>query len=176
MAGIQQLPVDSQVRDTALIPLFQWYNGNDGPWIPRGISVVVPDQRTNPRNISNRAPIPMDGRERHPNPSDHGHFQFGAPHSDSGYGTQRSIGNTSIYSGDIPERDQDCPSLGEQSGDLQQFQGINEALQARERGFNEAWPVAASISASSPGLFSCPTCRKSVKNQSELKYGARGLF
>ena len=38
------LPLDNQVRTNAPDPLQQWYTGNDGPWIPKGIS-TVPEER-----------------------------------------------------------------------------------------------------------------------------------
>jgi hypothetical protein len=157
-------------------PLAQWYMGNDGPWIPhRVIPDIVPEDRSQSRQAGNRNNLSYTGQYKPPNPSDAGSFQFGPPHSDSGYGTRRSVGNTSVYSADVPERDQDCQSIPGHVQDFQSFQTPNEVFQRDGRTNDQSWSHPASSPPSPSGLV-CPTCRRQVKTQSELKYGAqRGL-
>ncbi|KAF7870534.1 hypothetical protein EAF04_004278 [Stromatinia cepivora] len=154
ISRIQQLPVD---RTTGQAPLLQWYADNDGPWYPKTISDPISDVRASIKvRSSNRAPAAFGRPYRQQDPLENGSFHFGAPpHSDSGYGTRRSVGNASIFSADVNDRDQDCQSLAGHVADYQPFQGLGEPLH-----------LPASIN--SPGLF-CPTCQKSVKTKSELK-------
>ncbi|TEY34084.1 hypothetical protein BOTCAL_0651g00020 [Botryotinia calthae] len=167
ISRMQQLPMD---RATGQAPLLQWYTDNDGPWYPKTISYPIPEERTNSKvRSNNRAPVAFGGPYRQQDPVENGPFHFGGPpQSDSGYETRRSHGNASIFSSDINDRDQDCQSLAGHVADYQPFQGLNEALQSRETGRPETWPVHLPAPINSPGLF-CPTCSKSVKTQSELK-------
>lgn len=164
------LPVDSQVRAAAQDPLQQWYTGNDGPWIPKGIS-AVPEERLHSRaRTGNRIHMPYGNHYRQPNSSDAGSFQYGVAPSDSGYGTRHSDGNASVFSADINDRDQDCQSLVGHVADYQPFQGLNEmGLQQRDTRINEPWPPVPSSSPSNTPNIVCPTCRKLVKTRSELK-------
>jgi hypothetical protein len=164
------LLVDNQVRTTAPDPLQQWYTGNDGPWIPKGIS-TVPDERLHSRvRTGNRIPMPFGNHYRQPNTSDAGSFQYGVAPSDSGYGTRHSDGNASVFSADINDRDQDCQSLVGHVADYQPFQGLNEVmLQQRDTRANEAYPPVPSSSSSNTSNLVCPTCRRQVKTRSELK-------
>ncbi|KAI9649449.1 hypothetical protein NHQ30_002025 [Ciborinia camelliae] len=167
ISRIQQLPMD---RSTGQAPLLQWYADNDGPWYPKTISDPISEERTNIKvRSSNRAPVTFGGPYRPQDPLENGSFHFGAPpQSDSGYGTRRSVGNASIFSADVNDRDQDCQSLAGHVADYQPFQGLSEALQSRENRTSETWPSHLPASINSPGLF-CPTCQKSVKTKSELK-------
>ncbi|KAA8569156.1 hypothetical protein EYC84_000825 [Monilinia fructicola] len=167
ISRIQQLPMD---RTTGQAPLLQWYADNDGPWYPKTISDPISEERTNIKvRSSNRAPVAFGGPYRQQDSLENGSFHFGAPpQSDSGYGTRRSVGNASIFSADVNDRDQDCQSLAGHVADYQPFQGLNEALQSRENRTAEPWPSHLPTSVNSPGLF-CPTCQKSVKTKSELK-------
>ncbi|KAB8294845.1 hypothetical protein EYC80_006806 [Monilinia laxa] len=167
ISRIQQLPMD---RTTGQAPLLQWYADNDGPWYPKTISDPISEERTNIKvRSSNRAPVAFGGPYRQHDSLENGSFHFGAPpQSDSGYGTRRSIGNASIFSADVNDRDQDCQNLAGHIADYQPFQGLNEALQSRENRIGEPWPSNLPTSINSPGLF-CPTCHKSVKTKSELK-------
>jgi hypothetical protein len=113
-ARLQQLPMDNQNRASAPDPLAQWYMGNDGPLIPKVIPEIVPKDRSQSRQTSNRSLLSYTGQYKAPNPSDGGSFQYGVPHSESGYGTRRSVGNTSVFSADVPERNQDCQSVAGQ--------------------------------------------------------------
>ncbi|QSZ36502.1 hypothetical protein DSL72_006382 [Monilinia vaccinii-corymbosi] len=168
VSRIQQLPMD---RTTGQAPLLQWYADNDGPWYPKTISDPISEERTYIKvRSSHRAPVAFGGPYRQQGPLENGSFHLGAPpQSDSGYGTRRSVGNASIFSADVNDRDQDCQSLAGHVADYQPFQGLNEAaLQSRENRTTEPWPLHLPASINSPGLF-CPTCSRSVKTKSELK-------
>jgi hypothetical protein len=172
MSRMQQLPLEGQARGD---PIYNWYAGNDGPWTPSGI-VAPSEEKLQSRQISTRNPIPYGSHYRQPNPSDAGSIHYGVAPSDSGYGTRQSVGNTSIFSGDVAERDQDCRSLAGHVENYQPFQGFNEIGQQRESRTsiaNETWDHSGptSTGSDSPGLI-CPTCNKAVKTQSELKCGA----
>jgi hypothetical protein len=171
---LQQLPMDGQNRaSTQQDPLAQWYMGNDGPWIPpKVIPEIAPEDRSQSRQVGNRSLLSYAGQYKAPNPSDAGSFQYGVPHSDSGYGTRRSVGNTSVYSADVPERDQDCQSLAGHVTDFQPFHAMNDAFQRDGRTNDQSWTHPTSSPSESSGL-TCPTCHKQVKTQSELKYGHR---
>jgi hypothetical protein len=165
---LQQLPMDGQNRATppAPVALAQWYMGNDGPWIPKNIS-EIPEDRSQSRHTDNRSHLSYAGQYKAP---DVGSFQYGVPHSDSGYGTRRSDGNTSIFSADVPERDQDCQSLQGHVPDYQSYPVLNDMFQRDGRTTDPTWGHPTPTTSESSKLF-CPTCRKQVKTQSELKYG-----
>ena len=167
----RQLPVDNQVRGVAPDPLQQWYTGNDGPWIPKGISVVSEERLQSRARAGNRMPIPYVNHYRQPNPSDGGSFQYGVPPSDSGYGTRHSDGNASVFSADINDRDQDCQSLAGHVAEFQPFQGglNSDVVQHRDARVNDTWALVPSSSPSNTPTLVCPTCRKSLKTRSELK-------
>ena len=173
MARIQHLSIDGQTRGPTQDPLYQWYEGNDGPWIPKVIPEIAPEEKMHARQIGNRNPISYGSHYRQPNPSEAGSIQFGVSHSDSGYGTRRSVGNTSVFSADVTEQDQDCQSLAGHVENFQPFNGFNDLVQQRDSRTNESWtpPAPTSTGSDSPGL-ACPTCHKPVKTQSELKCGA----
>lgn len=170
--------MDNQVRTANQDPLFNWYTGNDGPWIPKGISEVVSDERESRIRVGNRMPLQYGTHYRRAAPSDAGSYAFGTLPSDSGYGSngaRKSDGNASIFSADVTERDHgdhDLLSLPGPGADFQPYQGVSEAMQNRDTHHNKQW-AASSISSSngnSKASLTCPTCKKSVKTQSELKY------
>jgi len=171
--------LDNQIRGAPQDPLVQWYTGNDGPWIPKGsISEIVPDERHSRVRTGNRMHMPYGSQYRQANTSDAGSYQFGAPLSDSGYGSQgtrRSDGNASIYSENIDDRNQDSQSLAGHVADFQPFQGMNEVLQSRDTRANDLWvpPLPSTSVSESPAQLVCPTCHKGVKTRSELKYASR---
>ena len=168
----QQLPLESPNKGTSQDPITQWYTGNDGPWIPKGISEGIAEERGPRAQVGNRTQLPFGSHYRPSNPSESGAFQFGVPHSDSGYGTRRSVENTSIFSADVTDRDQDCQSLVGHLGEYQPFSGVGEAM--RDPRTIDTWPVpVASTIIQEPPSLTCPTCRQAVKTQSELKYGGR---
>jgi hypothetical protein len=171
----RQLPVENHSRGTAQDPLLHWYIGNDGPWIPRGISEVPTEQRHRTRQ-GNRIPLHYPNQYRQPIPSDAGTHPYAAPHSDSGYGgtARRSDGNASVFSADVPDRDQDFQSIAGPVPDFH-YPGMNEVLQPRDPRSND-WNVQMSntpMSDSSREALVCSTCHKTVKTRSELKYGIR---
>lgn len=164
--------MDTQVRPANQDPLVNWYTGNDGPWIPKGISEVVPDERHSRTRVGSRMPMQY-GTYRQTIPSDAGSYAYGAPPSDSGYGSngaRRSDGNGSVFSADVTDRDQDLQSLASHVADFQQYQGLGEVMQSRDVRQNE-WtaPLRSSSTLDSTPSHVCPTCHKSVKTRSELK-------
>lgn len=167
----QQFP-DGQIIRPAQDPIQDWYSTNDGPWshIPKVIN-LNPDGRFQSKQAGSRNHITSGGQYRLHNPSDSVSFHYGVPPpSDSGYasGTRRSVANTSVFSGDVPERDQDCHSLTGQVENFQPFIGAHEDMQQRDVRPFDTWTSVTSIQ-ESRGLM-CPTCRKPVKTQSEMKY------
>ena len=175
MAKMQQIPMEGQIPGAQQNPLVQWYTGNDGPWIPKVIPDAVPEERHTRGQIGNRNPMPFGGQYRQTNQSEAGSFQYGAPHSDSGYGTRRSVENASVFSAEVTERDQDCQSLVNHVAEYSPF-GLNEVLQTRDARSGDSWPlpVPSSSISGSPSLV-CPSCHKPVKTRSELKYATRCL-
>ncbi|KAG4428199.1 hypothetical protein IFR05_016320 [Cadophora sp. M221] len=160
---------NGQSRGPSENPLVNWYADNDGPWAPFpkvGTESVV-DDRLLPKQTSNRN-MSYPGQYRQQNPSDT-NFHFGVAPSDSGYGTRRSVGNTSVFSADVHERDPDSHSLAGPVPDFQSsFQGYNEVLQQRDNRTSGTYSPPTSNPSESPGL-TCPTCKRPVKTQSELK-------
>lgn len=175
----RNLQMDTQGRVVNQDPLVNWYHGNDGPWIPKGISEGI-DDRSSRSRVSPRMPMQFGNQYRQPIPSDAGSYPFGATPSDSGYGSngaRRSDGNGSIFSTDINDRDQDLQSLAGHVADFQPYQGMSEVLQTRETRSHDHWNVSLPSSLSSSVLpdpqhpLTCPTCHKPVKTPSEIKYG-----
>jgi len=176
MAKMQQIPnVENQIRGSGENPLVQWFTNNDGPWNP--ITTKIPEnvqeERGQSRQTGIRNPMSYPGGYRQHNPSEVGSVQFGFPHSDSGYGTRRSVGNTSVFSADVTERDQDCQSLAGHVAEFQPFHQFNDMPQQVDGRANDSWTNQAQSSTTLPSGLVCPTCNKSVKTQSELKYDAR---
>lgn len=133
-----------------LNPIAQWYTGNDGPWVPhKAIPEIVGDRL--PSKHSYRSAHPLDIGSA---------FHYNAPHSDSGYGTRRSVANTSVFSAD-----QDCQSLTSHATDHHQpYPGMSEVIHQRDARVNEAWAEPSNVAD-----IVCQTCGKTVKTQSELK-------
>jgi hypothetical protein len=179
MAKLQQIPLEGQVRPPQQNPLVQWYTGNDGPWVPRDIMDVASDERSQLRHTGNRNTMPYGSQYRQSSHTEGGPFPFGVPSSDSGYGTRQSIGNTSVFSGDVNERDPDSQSLIGHGTDYQPYQSFNEILQANTRDgrTSDSWVTPTpSVSPQSSSTLVCQTCHKRVKTQSELKCGVRICF
>lgn len=166
VSRLQQLPMESQARASAQDPLVQWYTGNDGPWVPKVIPEIVLEDRSQSRQASNRGLVTYIGQYKQPNPSEVGSFQYGAPHSDSGYGTRRSV--ASVFSADVGDRDQDNQSLAGPASDFQTFPVLTDAFQRDGRTIDLPWGHPTSSPSDSSALI-CPTCQKQVKTPSELK-------
>lgn len=167
-------PTESSARNSQQNPLVQWYAENDGPWIPKQIMDTGSDERSNSRQAGIRMPQLFGHHYRSSSHVDGSPFHYSVPHSDSGYGTRQSVGNTSVFSGDVNERDQDSQSLLGPSADYQSYPSYNDSLhmQSHEGRTSDPWSTPSS-GVSPPPLSSltCPTCLKSVKTPSELKYG-----
>lgn len=157
---------DSHSRGSPQGPLLNWWQANDGPWIPQS---VIPDVGSNDRLSTKHVGIhkhqSFGNQYRQPNPSDAGSFHYHTP-SDSGYATLRSVGNTSVFSADVPERDQDCQSLASHVADYQPF-GIND-IQQRDSRTADSWSSTGQESLD-PNPHYCHTCKTPVKTPSELK-------
>ncbi|KAH8596292.1 hypothetical protein B0O99DRAFT_651526 [Bisporella sp. PMI_857] len=161
----RQLHMEGHNRGSAQ-PLLQWYAENDGPWLPKG---VIPEERNSRTKISNRY-VSMQQYSEQPHPSDLG--TFGAPHSDSGYGShvaRRSDGNASIYSADVAERDQDSHSLAGQAPEFHAYPAMSQVMSMRETPRSETWNMFSNSVPNSTSSLVCPTCHKNVKTRSELK-------
>lgn len=170
-----QFPGDGQPIRPSQDPIQNWYTTQDGPWthvskVTPVISDILSDGRFQSKQTGSRNHNASVGQYRQPNPSEAGSFHFGAPgvpHSDSGYGTRRSVANTSVFSGDAPERDQDCHSLVGHVESYQPFGYIEEMQQRDERSL-ESWNTSVSTLSESRGLV-CQNCHRTVKTQSEMK-------
>lgn len=167
----RQAPLENYTRGTAQNPLCNWYNENDGPWIPKSTISELPEGK-NPRPLQGSGLQFQNGHPYHQRiSSDGGAYPFGVPPSDSGYGTRRSDGNASVFSVDIPDRDQDGQSLAGTAADFQQYPRMGEGLEQRDSHIHH-WTVLpdATISDDQCGKrFICPRCPKEVKTKSELK-------
>ncbi|KAL2071757.1 hypothetical protein VTL71DRAFT_12992 [Oculimacula yallundae] len=158
-------PSEGQSRGPSGDPLSQWYVTNDGPWNPFPKEAIVEDRLLSRHTISRN--IPYAGQYRQSNTSDVTSFASGILPSDSGYATRRSIENTSVFSADVQDRDQDVRSMVGPSGDFQIFPVYNEVQQSG-RGFPKTWSSPTTQSSEPSGLV-CSFCHKPVKTQSEMK-------
>lgn len=173
----RHLQIETQGRTANQDPLVNWYTGNDGPWIPKGISEVVTDERLPKGRVSSGMSARYGNVYRQPIPSDAGSYQFGAPApaSDSGYGSngaKRSDGNASIFSADVTDRDPDLQSLAGQITEYLPYPGMGDVMHHREIRTHDHWTnslPSSSVPDPQPKLI-CPTCNKTVKTRSELKY------
>jgi len=161
-----QTRMSSTHRGTVPNPILQWYTDSNDPWIPPGIPDLS-DDRTHARHSKSSHHNPLGGQYRQASTSNTEPF-FAVPPSDSGYGTRRSIANTSVFSADVPERDQDCQSLAGHVADYQPFRSYNDASQQRDGRASTVWASPASSHLETSGLV-CIRCNKSVKTQSEMK-------
>lgn len=172
----RQLHMDTQGRSTAQDALAKWYDSNDGPWIPKVTLEGIPSERQSGARVGSRMSNLYETQFRQPIPSDVGLYPYATPPSDSGYGSnaaRRSDGNASIFSQDVADRDQDLHSLTGQPAEYQTYHAMGEVLQSRDVRFNDQWPssLPSSMLPDSPPSFICPTCNKTVKTRSELRYG-----
>ncbi|CZR60616.1 uncharacterized protein PAC_10512 [Phialocephala subalpina] len=175
---IYQFPTDNQIMRPSQDPIQSWYSTQDGPWthvskVNPVSQDIISDERFQSKQTGSRNHNSSRGqyKQHQHNPSEAGSsFHFGVPgvpHSDSGYGTRRSVANTSVFSGDAPERDQDCQSLAGHVENYQPF-GYIEDMAQRDARSSEPWNASVSSLSESRGLV-CPDCHKAVKTQSEMK-------
>ena len=157
---------DSQMFST--IPqnrIAQWYENNDGPWIPKGLSDFPVGRPTFPQSSYVHRPFET---YRQLDTSDIESVRY----PDSGYGTRKSVGNASIFSGEFPDRDQDCGSIAGRIENFQPFQGIDE-LESIDDRIDDPWPLTSPVQ-DARKLF-CRVCHKEVRTPSELKYNTCDL-
>jgi hypothetical protein len=152
-----------------------------GPWFPRGI--VDPSRSDDHRNRSR--PSLVGNRGAAP-PHYHGfrttsalpsecdtHDPRGPLPSDSGYGTKYSE-STSLY-GDV-DRSQDTQSLAGQLEYMHPFGLPGDTFSRDDNIPRDHWPnapqsqVLGTQNGGDGNKLICPTCKKSVKTRSELKY------
>jgi hypothetical protein len=166
----QQVSSDNPTRGPTQNPLAIWYSDNDGPWVPKVIPAGTPEEGNDSRKGGhNRSLVSYGSNYRQPNPSDAGSLPFGVPNSDSGYGTRRSIGNASVFSADVPERDQDCHSLTGHLENYQPFPSFTEVPVLRDNRLHDAWSNPPIPGRTDSHALICLGCNKPVKTQSELK-------
>ncbi|KAK8036069.1 hypothetical protein PG991_002142 [Apiospora marii] len=160
-----------------------WYAGNDGPWIPKGLALPDDDDRS-PSRIHNMSfqghamGFPGQYRERYV-PSECETTPPGMAPSDSGYGshaTKHSVTATSVY--DEPmDRNTETQSL---AGHLSEFHfpssfgpGMEYMTKNTPSG---AWELPPQQSLQQPARpfegkgIVCEICKKPVKTNSELKH------
>ncbi|KAK8083571.1 hypothetical protein PG996_002352 [Apiospora saccharicola] len=160
-----------------------WYAGNDGPWIPKGLALPDDDDRSPSRihNMSFQGHMGFPGqyRERYV-PSECETSPPGLAPSDSGYGshaTKHSVTTTSVY--DEPmDRNTETQSL---AGHLSEFHfptsfgpGMEYMAKNTPSGAWDLTPQQSLQHSARPfegkGIIVCETCKKQVKTNSELKH------
>jgi hypothetical protein len=144
----------------------QWYADNDGPWV--GIKPIVEERTALPPSTKR---IHFDERRQDPSVHTIGTaLRYPITPSDSGYGTRQSVGNTSVVSGDIHDRDLDSQSIIGPNHEFH-YQGHGDQLipVALDGMNHEAWASPTVDPSSSNSPFMCQTCNKPVKTRSELK-------
>lgn len=173
-----QVSVEGPTRSGTENPLLSWYTENDGPWIPKGTVPDIPidhnHSRGQPlgfRSTGNTTPLETN-RSRVANSSENGAIPLAYLHSDSGYGTRRSLENASVFSSEVFDRNQDCSSLSGQVSDIPSFGSLKALEQRPESEITESWAGSQPASTGNRTrneLLHCPTCGKDVKTKSELK-------
>ncbi|KAF8850218.1 hypothetical protein BDZ45DRAFT_679913 [Acephala macrosclerotiorum] len=127
-------------------PILDWYSTNDGPW-----SNIVPDK------FGEIAKSSSSTHAAHANPFrayEYAGTHYGVPYSDSGYGSRRSVADTSVFG--HAEADRDYYPVSHETTDYQSF------IEQRP------WSPSAS-SKPDVGALVCPICNKVLKTVSELK-------
>ncbi|KAH8809233.1 hypothetical protein F5884DRAFT_858728 [Xylogone sp. PMI_703] len=172
VAHTSQISIDSQTRALEQSSIQQWYAANDGPWLPK--TLIDPALRALSQDraqTSNPQPS-FDTRCRPHNASDSDGLLFQPTPSDSGYGTatRRSVGNASVYSADMNEREVDCQSFNEPVPvDQQLYNGLGGISSTRDIGTDGAWDPLPTIIFTPASTLVCPFCEKPVRTKSELK-------
>lgn len=152
-SATQQVPLDHWVRD-------------DGPWTALNPDVLARDPFPESSD-SRHASTPYDNGDRAP--------RHRVPPSDSGYGTVlQSVGTTSVFSGDLNDRDQDSPislDFHLRSRHQEVFERASDDPTLK-RSTSKWLEPASSPSKRQKSMLTCLTCHKPVKTRSELKYDA----
>jgi hypothetical protein len=173
-----------QVRTMSANPLAQWYETNDGPWIPKDLA---PTQnggqqllRTNGVSIRNHGyNFPGPYRESI-SPSECDTVPPGIMPSDSGYasnGAKQSVATASVYDEAI-DRSQETQSL---AGHLSEFH-FQLGMDITHKNFPGNWsqqqqqqqqqgqpPMMQRSAQLDNKELRCETCKKGLKTNSELK-------
>lgn len=174
----KQVQGDSQNRVTVQNPLLHWYVGNDGPWVPRSSISEVPGERLARGLEDDQLSFAHGDPYGQRIPSELESYPFGVPPSDSGYGTRRSDGDASVFSMDVPDKDQDGQDFTGRAADFQPYPAIDEGFQQQERHISD-WNLLPDVTLPESKLgktFVCTRCQKQVKTRSELKYEYSMLY
>jgi len=156
----QLSPVQSYVQSRPEDP-FTWVAGPDAPWTaikPVIDGVQVPDlDSANTSTISNGRNDGLSERRVVP--------------SDSGYGTRQSVGNTSVFSGDLNDLDHEIFSSVRKSRSLRRPYHEESLLRgsASLPKSDNTKEATEKLQTQQRSSLICPTCRTTVKTQSELK-------
>ncbi|KAI0134424.1 hypothetical protein BJ170DRAFT_591402 [Xylariales sp. AK1849] len=162
------------VRNLPSDPLAQWYERNDGPWIPKDIAPPQNGEHSSSRmqDVSVRGHgLVFAGSYREGiSPSECDTVPPGIMPSDSGYasnGAKQSIATASVYE-DILDRSQETQSLAGQFSDFH-FQGFAGDV-PRPWTQQQSQPLLLQRPRQLGGKeLVCETCRKTLKTNSELK-------
>ncbi|KAI1344765.1 hypothetical protein F5Y15DRAFT_4285 [Xylariaceae sp. FL0016] len=158
-------------------PLALWYENNDGPWIPQGLTSGQDDARTSSRAPMRPHVVNFPPRYRGFVPSESDTAPAGDLPSDSGYGSynaRHSVANGSVCDEPI-DRSQETQSLVGAIGDLG-FQTFHSELISKTGvSPDNTWaqpqpqvPMNDRQIQLEPPLV-CETCAKSLRTKSELR-------
>jgi hypothetical protein len=145
--GTSKIAIDGQSLRPSQDPIQNWYTHDDGPWspVPKVTPVlldIISDDGFQSKQTCNRL-----------------------PHSDFGYGSRRSIVDTSVISSDALERDQDCQSPTGHIENYRPFGDVEEMHQQQHDARSWYTDIIEDKGQKVQGLV-CPTCHKSVETQS----------
>lgn len=170
-----QVSIDYSTR-TALDPLQTWYVDNDGPWLPKG---AVPEttheekfqSRSQPASFRNSGYAPQVAHHRTLDSSVNGNGHYAVPpSSDSGYGTR--LDNASVRSYELVNSNLDTRGLTDRDVDTSIYGDHRSLREPMDSNLWVASHTGLELSSTVSGLY-CPSCKKSVKTNSELKYEIR---
>ncbi|KAI0601241.1 hypothetical protein F4775DRAFT_582170 [Biscogniauxia sp. FL1348] len=154
-------------------PLSLWYQRNDGPWIPQGLTSGQDSARVSPIGSSLRGnPLAFPGHRNSIVPSECDTVPPGVIPSDSGYGSyhpRHSVANGSICDESF-DRSQETPSLiGPNINDVafQSFSQKDDIAQGNTWSHSQGYASERQF-AINPTLR-CDTCGKELKTESERK-------
>lgn len=152
--------------------ILQFYSSNADPWVAR--HTIPQDGPQFPAKSA--GPFPNAGVASGQYAPSRSNVQYDYTISDSGYESRakKSAENTSLFEG--MDRSQDARSVTGRLADFHPFGAVPEQFghsPSSQREYRTPWlsqaaPQEPRPSISPSGLV-CPTCKKTVKNKSELK-------
>ncbi|KAI1639589.1 hypothetical protein F4809DRAFT_656480 [Biscogniauxia mediterranea] len=154
-------------------PLSLWYQRNDGPWIPQGLTSGQDSTRTSPVGSNLRGnPLAFPGHRDSIVPSECDTVPPGVIPSDSGYGSyhpRHSVANGSICDESF-DRSQETQSLiGHGINDVafQSFSQKDDITQGNTWSHSQGYASERQVVITPPTR--CETCKKELKTESERK-------